>query len=66
MSAWQRVARIEELIRPHCVSIASHRIALHCIAGHGTASLLLTTHTDQLDGFLPAYRRGTLRGMDAA
>ncbi|PPU43666.1 hypothetical protein XcyCFBP4188_11235 [Xanthomonas hortorum pv. cynarae] len=24
------------------------------------------THTDYLDGPLPAHRRGTLRGMDAA
>ncbi|MBB4757417.1 hypothetical protein FHT15_002104 [Xanthomonas campestris] len=25
-----------------------------------------TVHTDQLDWSLPAHRRGTLRGMDAA
>ncbi|PPU09744.1 hypothetical protein XarjCFBP7645_05575 [Xanthomonas arboricola] len=28
--------------------------------------LLLTVHTDDLDGSLPAHRRGTLGGMDAA
>ncbi|MCE4374000.1 hypothetical protein LYZ82_24325, partial [Xanthomonas hortorum pv. hederae] len=27
---------------------------------------LATMHTDHLDWSLPAYRRGTLRGMDAA
>ncbi|PPT62962.1 hypothetical protein XarbCFBP8130_13885 [Xanthomonas arboricola] len=27
---------------------------------------LTTMHTDYPDGSLPAYRRGTLRGMDAA
>ncbi|ASY82963.1 hypothetical protein C7T86_05515 [Xanthomonas citri pv. malvacearum] len=30
------------------------------------AALLKTIHTDQLDGSLPAHRRGTSRGMDAA
>ncbi|APP78986.1 hypothetical protein BJD10_04120 [Xanthomonas hortorum pv. gardneri] len=30
------------------------------------AGLLKATHTDQLDWSLPAHRRGTLRGMDAA
>ncbi|MFS8430331.1 hypothetical protein EIQ28_19750 [Xanthomonas campestris pv. plantaginis] len=29
-------------------------------------ALLATKHTDHLDWSLPAYRRGTLRGMDAA
>ncbi|PPU20578.1 hypothetical protein XarCFBP6762_21390, partial [Xanthomonas arboricola] len=29
-------------------------------------ALLLTMHTDHLDWSLPAHRRGTLRGMDAA
>ncbi|MCM5686739.1 hypothetical protein NEH39_19395, partial [Xanthomonas hortorum pv. pelargonii] len=28
--------------------------------------LLAPMHTDHLDWSLPAYRRGTLRGMDAA
>ncbi|PPU52281.1 hypothetical protein XarbCFBP6827_12385 [Xanthomonas arboricola] len=28
--------------------------------------LLVTAHTDHLDWSLPAHRRGTLRGMDAA
>ena len=28
--------------------------------------LLKAMHTDQLDWSLPAHRRGTLRGMDAA
>ncbi|SYZ57911.1 hypothetical protein CPBF367_41940 [Xanthomonas arboricola pv. juglandis] len=40
-----------------------------CNWDSGTAALhaLLTTkRTDQLDGTLPAHRRGTLRGMDAA
>ncbi|PPU12771.1 hypothetical protein XarjCFBP1022_05690 [Xanthomonas arboricola] len=30
------------------------------------AVLLKTMHTNQLDRSLPAHRRGTLRGMDAA
>ncbi|MCM5639533.1 hypothetical protein [Xanthomonas hortorum] len=30
------------------------------------AALLKTMRTDQLDWPLPAHRRGTLRGMDAA
>ncbi|NMI22300.1 hypothetical protein E1J24_10675 [Xanthomonas hortorum pv. pelargonii] len=30
------------------------------------AVLLKTLHTDHLDWPLPAHRRGTLRGMDAA
>ncbi|PUF01516.1 hypothetical protein C7T87_03185 [Xanthomonas hortorum pv. hederae] len=30
------------------------------------AVLLKTLHTDHLDWSLPAHRRGTLRGMDAA
>ncbi|APP84646.1 hypothetical protein DYQ48_12085 [Xanthomonas hortorum] len=30
------------------------------------AVLLKTMHTDHLDWSLPAHRRGTLRGMDAA
>ncbi|MGK4577247.1 hypothetical protein, partial [Xanthomonas hortorum] len=30
------------------------------------AVLLKATHTDHLDWSLPAHRRGTLRGMDAA
>ncbi|NHF64480.1 hypothetical protein FFY45_01445 [Xanthomonas hortorum] len=40
--------------------------------GEDTASeslltvLLKAMHTDQLDWSLPAHRRGTLRGMDAA
>ncbi|EWC50487.1 hypothetical protein XAR_2916 [Xanthomonas citri pv. glycines str. 8ra] len=29
-------------------------------------ALLKTMYTDHLDWSLPAYRRGTLRGMDAA
>ncbi|PPT54744.1 hypothetical protein XarbCFBP8153_20605 [Xanthomonas arboricola] len=29
-------------------------------------ALPVTTHTDHLDWSLPAHRRGTLRGMDAA
>ncbi|PPU34406.1 hypothetical protein XarbCFBP7604_11380 [Xanthomonas arboricola] len=29
-------------------------------------ALLATTHTDHPDRSLPAHRRGTLRGMDAA
>ncbi|UUE97013.1 hypothetical protein [Xanthomonas hortorum] len=29
-------------------------------------ALLATMRTDHLDWSLPAYRRGTLRGMDAA
>ena len=29
-------------------------------------ALLATTHTNHLDWSLPAHRRGTLRGMDAA
>ncbi|NMI22205.1 hypothetical protein E1J24_10190 [Xanthomonas hortorum pv. pelargonii] len=38
-------------------------------AHHRTAALLAllaTMHTDTLDWSLPAHRRGTLRGMDAA
>ncbi|PUE94449.1 hypothetical protein C7T87_22225 [Xanthomonas hortorum pv. hederae] len=31
-----------------------------------TSCPLATMHTDHLDWSLPAYRRGTLRGMDAA
>ncbi|WP_349777435.1 hypothetical protein [Xanthomonas sp. WHRI 6106] len=30
------------------------------------ATLLKTLRTDQFDWSLPAHRRGTLRGMDAA
>ncbi|PPT87187.1 hypothetical protein XarbCFBP8149_13635 [Xanthomonas arboricola] len=33
---------------------------------HRSPLLLLTMHTDQPDWSLSAYRRGTLRGMDAA
>jgi hypothetical protein len=33
---------------------------------HRPLLLLLTMHTDHPDRSLPAYRRGTLRGMDAA
>ncbi|MBB3844526.1 hypothetical protein FHT13_002145 [Xanthomonas arboricola] len=32
----------------------------------GHELLLATMHTDHLDWSLPAHRRGTLRGMDAA
>ncbi|CAD0363736.1 hypothetical protein CFBP7900_40130 [Xanthomonas hortorum pv. carotae] len=32
----------------------------------GTSCIACTMHTDHLDWSLPAYRRGTLRGMDAA
>ncbi|MBB4758053.1 hypothetical protein FHT15_002740 [Xanthomonas campestris] len=32
----------------------------------GASSTALTMRTDHLDRSLPAYRRGTLRGMDAA
>ncbi|PPT18541.1 hypothetical protein XarCFBP6771_17065 [Xanthomonas arboricola] len=31
-----------------------------------SVSLFKTLHTDYLDRSLPAHRRGTLRGMDAA
>ncbi|MGN5513673.1 hypothetical protein GS643_06480 [Xanthomonas hortorum pv. gardneri] len=48
-------------------------IALRCEAdqtrsypNNARHALLATMHTDQLDGSLPAHRRGTLRGMDAA
>jgi hypothetical protein len=42
------------------------QIALRLITSQGTASLLLTMHTNHPDGSLPTHRRGTLRGMDAA
>ncbi|SUZ29984.1 hypothetical protein CPBF424_38350 [Xanthomonas euroxanthea] len=32
----------------------------------GAPSTALTMHTSHLDWSLPAHRRGTLRGMDAA
>ncbi|NIJ94565.1 hypothetical protein FHT12_003294 [Xanthomonas campestris] len=32
----------------------------------GAPSTALTMHTGHLDWSLPAHRRGTLRGMDAA
>ncbi|PPT64000.1 hypothetical protein XarbCFBP8142_19855 [Xanthomonas arboricola] len=38
--------------------------AVHRTTVQGTR--LATMHTDHLDGSLPAHRRGTLRGMDAA
>ncbi|PPU04981.1 hypothetical protein XarjCFBP7645_19875 [Xanthomonas arboricola] len=39
--------------------IASHQTATRC-------AQLATMHTDHPDGTLPAHRRGTLSGMDAA
>ncbi|MCC4622831.1 hypothetical protein LL973_00430, partial [Xanthomonas campestris pv. nigromaculans] len=44
---------------------AHHRTAaLHALLA--LLALLATMHTDTLDWSLPAHRRGTLRGMDAA
>ncbi|QDS18047.1 hypothetical protein FPL04_03375 [Xanthomonas arboricola] len=70
---------IGEGTAPNSWSVATQKAAYRstyagCCAGasgsnnahHALPLLLLSKHTDHLRWSLPAHRRGTLRGMDAA
>ncbi|WP_146255719.1 hypothetical protein, partial [Xanthomonas arboricola] len=57
--------RLKAACRVACIG----RYASASVANNAHHALLLplfTVHTEHLDRSLPAHRRGTLRGMDAA
>ncbi|MCE4507267.1 hypothetical protein LYZ98_10855, partial [Xanthomonas hortorum pv. vitians] len=61
----QEVGRLPDINLP-VARLAMRRFSDATLSEQRTNALLAIMHTDILDWSLPAHRRGTLRGMDAA